>query len=122
MREAGFTIEQLVEQQALFQQGLLLSTQQKWMKAEACFREAIAMGDCLPQPWGNLGICLAAQKRFDEAEDAYKRALEIDPNYKNANALLENLVHYRAHPDIEFKYKVSSPFDGGKTSMIFDER
>ncbi len=31
------------------------------------------MGDCLPQPWGNLGICLMMQERYDEAEAALKR-------------------------------------------------
>ena len=59
------------------------------------------MGDCLPQPWGNLGICLMMQERYDEAEEALKRALVIDPKYaiaKNNLAALpkpERLGHRR---------------------------
>jgi superkiller protein 3 len=117
LRGQDFTLDQLIEQQALFQQGNTLSTQGKWQEAEACFRQSIAMGDCLPQPWGNLGICLAMQKRFDEAEAAYKRALEIDPKYERAKEHLMNLANMRAYPDDMPEFAITSPFQGVKTGL-----
>src|SRR5260370_763222 len=56
MRGPDFTLDQLVEQEELFQHGMDLAETGQWEKAEPHFRAAIAMGDCLPQPWGNLGI------------------------------------------------------------------
>ncbi|MBL6960643.1 MAG: tetratricopeptide repeat protein [Anaerolineales bacterium] len=110
-RDEGFTLEELIEQQGYFQEGMRLSALGKWEEAEERFRKTIQMGDCLPQPWSNLGIALQMQERFDEAEDAYKRALEIDPKYKNAKKQLKNLKKQRTHPDIKPKFRISSPFD-----------
>jgi Tfp pilus assembly protein PilF len=53
------------------------------------------MGDCLPQPWGNLGIGLMMQERYDEAEAALKRALVIDPRYTLAKNNLAALPEIR---------------------------
>ena len=60
-RGPDFSLDRLIKQQELFQQGLQLTAGRKWAKAEEVYREAIAMGDCLPQPWGNLGICLVSK-------------------------------------------------------------
>ncbi len=121
LRGKDFTLDQLIEQQELFQQGNNLSAQGKWQEAEASFRSSIAMGDCLPQPWGNLGICLAMQKRFDEAEAAYKRALEVDPKYDRAKEHLKNLAYLRAHPDETPKFAITSPFEKVKTGLTMVE-
>src|SRR5947209_15846946 len=91
LRGPDFTLDQLIEQEGLFQDGLQLTEAGKWEEAEQVFQASIAMGDCLPQPWGNLGICLMMQERYDEAEAAFNRALFIDPTYriaKNNVALL----------------------------------
>ncbi|HYU76862.1 MAG TPA: tetratricopeptide repeat protein [Ktedonobacteraceae bacterium] len=91
LRGPHFTLEQLVEQENLFQQGLTLMEAERWEEAGQAFQASIVMGDCLPQPWGNLGISLMMQERYDEAEAALKRALEIDLKYtlaKNNLALL----------------------------------
>lgn len=77
-RGPNFTLDQLIEQEDLFQRGLEWMMEGKW-------------GDCLPQPWGNLGNCLMMQERYEEAEVALKHALAIDPKYtiaKNNLALL----------------------------------
>jgi len=119
LRGKNFTLEQLIEQQELFQHGNNLSGQGKWEEAELAFRQSIAMGDCLPQPWGNLGISLVMQNRFDEAEDAYRHALKIDPGYKNAKANLKSLSYWREHPDEKPEYKITTPFQNLKSSVTF---
>ena len=91
LRGPDFTLDQLVEQEDLFQQGMKSMEASKWDEAEQAFQASIALGDCLPQPWGNVGICLMMQERYDEAEAALNRALFIDPTYriaKNNVALL----------------------------------
>lgn len=120
-RDEGFTLDELIEQQEYFQEGMRLSEQGKWEKAEERFRKTIDMNDCLPQPWSNLGIALQMQERFDEAEDAYKRALDIDPKYKNAKKQLKNLKKQRAHPDIKPEYKIISPFDKKNPTLIIKD-
>ena len=117
-RSEGFTLDELIEQQGYFQEGMRFSEQGNWAKAEERFRKTIDMNDCLPQPWSNLGIALQMQDRFDAAEDAYKRALEIDPKYKNAKKQLKNLKKQRAHPDTKPGYKIISPFDKMKIPSL----
>ncbi len=95
LRGPNFTLDQLIEQEELFQQGLKLMEAGKWTDAGQAFEASIAMGDCLPQPWGNLGGCLMMQERYDEAEAALKRALVIDPKYTLAKDNLVVLAHSR---------------------------
>lgn len=119
LRPKGFTLEQLIEQQELFQRGNVLSMQGKWQDSEDYFRRSIAMGDCLPQPQGNLGICLAMQNRFDEAEAAYRRALEIEPGYKRAIENLKNLDYMRTHPNEKPGYAIKAPYQDANTGIKF---
>ena len=111
LRGPGFTLDQLIQQQDLFQDAMGLLEKNLWEEAVAMFREIIAMGDCLPQPWGNLGMCLIMLKQYDEAETALQSALEINPEYKFAKINLQNLANQRENPDIEFIPKTISPFD-----------
>jgi tetratricopeptide (TPR) repeat protein len=119
LRGEDFTLDQLIEQQELFQRGNQLSGKGKWKEAETAYRESIDMGDCLPQPWGNLGISLVMQNRFDEAEQAYRHALNIDPKYKLAIENLKSLDYWRAHPDEKPEYQITSPFKDVKTNITF---
>jgi tetratricopeptide (TPR) repeat protein len=114
MRGKDFTLEQLIEQEDHFQRGLTYLEAQKWEEAEQEFRTSIAMGDCLPQPWGNLGSCLLMQERYDEAEAAWKRALVIDPKYTLAKMNLDNMANYRR----EGPPKMSRMFDPFKNIKL----
>lgn len=113
LRGPDFTLDQLIEQEDLFQQGLKLMEARKWKEAGQAFQASIDLGDCLPQPWGNLGICLMMQERYDEAEAALKRALVIDPQYTLAKDNLAMLDETRriGPPDI---VALNQPFKDSK--------
>jgi tetratricopeptide (TPR) repeat protein len=95
LRGPNFTLDQLIEQEDLFQQGLELMKAEKWEESGQAFQASIAMGDCLPQPWGNLGACLMMQERYDESEAALRHALAIDPKYTFAKENLAVLPKFR---------------------------
>ena len=118
LRGPDFTLEQLIEQEESVQQGVALMDQEAWSDAEKTFRDVIAIGDVLPQPWGNLGICLLMQQRYDEAEEALKQALEIDADYKLAQANLAMLERARSG-GIAPRVAMSDPFANAKRSIDF---
>jgi len=91
----NFTLDQLIEQEDFFQQGLKLMQEGNWDEAGQAFQTSIALGDCLPQPWGNLGACFIMQERYDEAEAALNRALVIDRRYTFAKNNLKLLAEAR---------------------------
>ncbi len=113
LRGPDFTLDQLIEQEDLFQDGLQLTEAGEWEEAEQAFRSSIAMGDCLPQPWGNLGICLMMQERYDEAEVALKRALVIDPRYTLAKSNLAALPEIR-RTGPPARIDITDPFKSSK--------
>ncbi len=113
LRGPDFTLDQLIEQEDLFQDSLQLMEAGEWEEAEQALQASIAMGDCLPQPWGNLGICLMMQERYDEAEAALKRALVIDPRYTLAKNNLAALPETR-RTGPPAMVDIRDPFKGSK--------
>jgi len=110
LRGPDFTLDQFIVQEELYQSGVELLAAEQWKQAEQTFRAVIAMGDCMPQPWNNLGTCLMMQHRYDEAETALKRALEINPDYEHARrnlALLPNIRRLGILPETT----LTGPFD-----------
>lgn len=91
----NFTLDQLIEYESLYQEAMALMAAKKWEEAEQALQRVIAMSDSHPQPWGNLGFSLIQQQRYDEAEAAWKRALEIDQHYSVARMNLEALAKIR---------------------------
>ena len=121
-RGRNFTLDQLIEQESLNLHGLELAKAQKWEEAEQAFRQVIALGDCYPQPWGNLGVCLLKQQRYDEAEAAWKRALAIDWHYSLARMNLKALERIRRGEDVPTGRLVEL-YEGDKVKkkLILDE-
>ena len=110
-RGRGFTIEQLIVQQDLFNQATRQMAKKRWQDAEQTFRKIIAMADVLPQPNGNLGIMLMMQRRWDESEAALRRALEIDPGYQLARDNLARLEKSRKTGKLPEELIITTPFD-----------
>lgn len=112
LRGLDFTLDDLIEQQEMFQTALRLMKKKQWSEAEEALRQVIEMGDCNPQPWGNLAGCLIMQERYDEAEEALHRALEIDPDYDLAqrNLALLPIIRQSGAPD----FGLRQPFEGEK--------
>lgn len=95
LRGPDFTLDQLIKQEYLFHQGMKLIEDDKWDEAAQAFQATIDMGDCLPQPWGNLATCWMMLERYDDAEVALRRALVIDPEYTIAKENLASLPTFR---------------------------
>jgi Flp pilus assembly protein TadD len=95
MREHGtsITLEQFIECEERFMHAMSLMRQSKWQRAEMAFRQVIEMGGGLPQYWGNLGVSLIMQTRYEEAEATLRHALEIDPHYTLARTNSECAFH-----------------------------
>jgi Flp pilus assembly protein TadD len=93
--EAGITFEQYLQREKLFTQALRLSKQEKWQEAERLYRQLTETGSRIPSYWGNLGVCLVMQQRYDEAEEVLKHALTLDPDYPIARDNLKQLPEIR---------------------------
>src|SRR5579863_7584184 len=91
----SITIDQFIEREEHFMRAMNMMRHSRWKEAEQVFRQIIDTGGRLPQYWGNLGVSLIMQLRYDEAEAALKRALEIDPTYPIARNNLEKLPEIR---------------------------
>ncbi len=55
-----------------------------WQRAAAGFDLATRIEPELGRAWNNLGIALSKLGRFDEARDAYRRAVELDTAFGSA--------------------------------------
>lgn len=110
VRGENFGLDQLIEQEELFQQAVSQMAAEQWQTAEHTLRRVIALGDGPSQPWSNLGACLMMQQRYHEAEAAYGRALVLDPHNQNTRHNLKLLAHMRQTGQTPAS-QVVSPFD-----------
>lgn len=59
-------------------------------------RTALALDAKYSKAYGRMGLALSCQNRYEQAVDAYKKALELDPNqesYKNNLKIAQDKVH-----------------------------
>lgn len=116
-RGENFTLDQLIQQENIYQQGLKYMDERKWQEAEDAFRKTVAIADVLPQPWANIAGTLILRERYDEAEIALKRALEIDPDYELAKHNLRRLPELRKN-GLPEEVSFYDPFVGSTTRKI----
>ncbi|CAB3404378.1 unnamed protein product [Caenorhabditis bovis] len=58
-------------------------------------RTALALDSGYSKAWGRMGLAFSCQNRYEQAAEAYKKALELDPNqesYKNNLKIAEDKV------------------------------
>ncbi len=68
--------------------GMLLLRQDSLDQAETLLREAVSLGPGMPLTHHQLGAVLAKQKKFPDAIEALKRAVDLDPTYADAHLTL----------------------------------
>jgi len=121
MRGPDYTVDQLIKEQRTFWRGVHLMEAEEWEDAESAFRRVIEVGNVPHQPWGNLGACLIMQKRYDEAEEALQKALEINPDYAIARRNLMMLPVIREKGPSAMR--ISDPLGGRKPrqDLLFTE-
>ncbi len=104
LRDIGFNVER--ENQALVELfpenagthsnlGISYIKQQRFSKAEACFREAVRVNPEFGEAHANLGIVLAQQAKIDEAIGHLKQAVSIDPHDEKTLEILGGLLIQR---------------------------
>ena len=60
--------------------GIKVAQKKLWREATYRFEKAVEIDPTYPAAWNNLGIAYEEQGRFDEANKAYTKALELDGN------------------------------------------
>jgi hypothetical protein len=120
---ANITLEQFTEREERFAQAVRLMKQEKWSEAEQMFRHLTETGARIAAYWGNLGVCLTAQCRYDEAEVALKQSLVIDPYYPIARDNLKRLPAIRRSKEpIKLRMMNLAQGDDVKQSLaLFDK-
>ena len=120
---ADITLEQYTEREESFAQAVRLMKQEKWTEAERVLRQLTGTKARVAAYWGNLGVCLMVQFRYDEAEAAFKKALFIDPDYPFARDNLKALPDIR-HSKEPIKVKTINLAQGDdvKQALAFYEK
>lgn len=81
--------------------------------AERVCRDVMVLGGDAPETWLVLARALQAQNRFDEAEDAFRQALQRRPAYVDALRDLSQLLWMR-HADVAL---AAAPLDAAIRAM-----
>lgn len=74
----------------------------KLAEAEQSLRAALTCRDgAFDEAYFNLGSVLVARGRLEEAVECYKKAIELDPKYKEANVRLKDTVKALSNKHID---------------------
>ena len=69
----------------------LFQTRQRWPELIASYQSLIAINPFNPEYHNNLGTAYASAGFYDRAEAAFKKALQVDPNYFAAQTNLDGM-------------------------------
>jgi len=64
--------------------GLIYYELKQFVKAEACYQEALTRESTSPKIWNNLGVLYFTQGSYEEARDCFEEALSLFPRYYDA--------------------------------------
>lgn len=82
---------------AIGQKGYLLKLGKDLPRAERCFRQAVAALPIDQLGWLGLGQALEGQERLDDADQAYRRALELNPHSELAESVKQGRSRIAQH-------------------------
>ncbi|GAC1696370.1 MAG: hypothetical protein PVS3B1_34890 [Ktedonobacteraceae bacterium] len=116
------SLDAYIERESLFKNAMQLIKQSQWNEAEQILRQLTEMGGRLYQYWGNLGVCLVMQERYDDAEAALKRSLVIDPTYPVARDNLMHLPEVRRQGHTQVDIVDLAPASNVEQTITFFER
>ncbi len=97
--EEGRTL--LREVYEAFNDGVRALRERDNARAVASFQRVVELAPNNPRAWGNLGVALAFLGKYDEAEAALQKALDIDPTYEPARLNLAHLRNAREQGDLD---------------------
>ncbi|MGQ9625599.1 MAG: tetratricopeptide repeat protein [Anaerolineae bacterium] len=86
---SGMTMEEFIEIEDAFQRARYEFSNGRAEEAIPFLRRILELDDSFPQAWANLGLILMTLRRFNEAEEALLRALEVKPDFKPAQRWLK---------------------------------
>ncbi len=84
-----------------FQEGVQAAQRGDFAAAASAFQRTLDSGAHSARIWSNLGVALLMLRDLEGAEAAFRRALELNPNYTPARTNLQLLAKVRENPDIE---------------------
>ncbi len=87
--QSGLAEAQTLEN--LLQHGNLAWTERRYVEAEAAYRQAIVLDPKKSHAYNNLGYLFQELGRLTDARDLYKKATEIDPAFKTARSIFEEV-------------------------------
>jgi Flp pilus assembly protein TadD len=88
------TLSQM-DEQADFDRGVVLRIERKHREAAAAFARSLAAAPGNATALVQMGASLEDMGKWKDAEQAYRRALEVDPENTAAERNLENLLNFR---------------------------
>jgi serine/threonine-protein kinase len=88
----------------------------RWEQAIASMQQAVRMDPRVSLNWAEYGSTLEMLHRFDEAREAYRKALDIDPESYFAKAM-QSLIEIQELGDAEAAVRLTT---GGQHTQEFD--
>jgi tetratricopeptide (TPR) repeat protein len=113
-----------------FDEGVALSREGKYDDSVAAFNRAIALNPKCQDCFYNIGFAYAQKKDYPQAEENYKKALEVKPDYTEAYNGLANIYNAQRKFDLaaEASAKASQlsaaapgALQGGNADSLYNE-
>jgi len=78
--------------QSFYNRGIVFEILNQLDQASSEYQKSIELHPLAPQTWNNLGVVQAKKMEVQSAKQSFRRALEIDPNHREANHNLKRLI------------------------------
>lgn len=114
-RNLELSIEEILEQEAIFQAGFDKMSHGSYDEAIACFERVLQVDPNHHQSYGNMGVALMGKGDYERAEQMLRKALQLEPSYEPAK---RNLLACQRRAQSE----IITEFQTGKYFSVSDEK